>query len=144
MIKKIIFDSSVLIPLIYETDPVYHSHSKELFDFVARNKTKIVLPMTVLFEVFHVIKKLGFFDRDGAHEIFLDFFNYPYFKYLNLNLSFFNFFKQADVFDNLKTSDAIIAASAFLTESVLITWDKRLIKNSYGAYTPEDFLKNFA
>lgn len=143
MIKKILFDSSVLIPLIYETEPVHYSHSKKLFDFVTQDKAEIVLPMTVLFEVFHVIKKLGFFDRDYAHEIFLDFFNYPYFQYLNLNTSFFNFFKQTDVFDNLKTSDAIIAASAFLTESILITWDKQLIENSHEAYTPEEFLKDF-
>lgn len=144
MIRTITVDSSVLIPLMLEDEEIHYAFSKKLFNFIFENKVIIVLPMLVLFEVFHTLKRLGFFEKEHGHEIFIDFLNYPYFHYIDLNMYFFNFFKQLDVFDNLKTSDATISSSAFLTKSILITWDKRLIENSYEAYTPEEFLKNFA
>lgn len=143
MIDKFIVDSSVFIPLISANEAMHHFYSKKLWDYVYNRRLKIVMPTIVLHEVFHALKKSGFFNENNAHEIFIDFFNYPNFQHLNLNLEFFNLFKQTDFFDNLKTSDAIIACCALLTKAPLITWDKRLIANSYEAYTPEEFVKKF-
>lgn len=141
MIDKFTVDSSVLISLIIENEPVHSSYSRKFWNYISENQIKIIMPMIILFEVFHNLKRLGFFEKEYAHETFIDFFNYPFFKHINLNLDFFNLFKQSDFFDNLKTSDAIIASFAFLTKAPLITWDKRLIANSYEAYTPEEFIR---
>lgn len=47
---------------------------------------------------------------------------------------------------DLKTSDAIIASIAKLTDSVLITWDKKLQKESQEfveTLTPEEFIREY-
>lgn len=121
-----------------------YSDSKLFFDYVIKNKGLFIVPMIVFFELFHTLKKMRFFDQPFAHELFIEFCNYPNFKFFDLNMRFFNLFKQIDCFNNLKTSDAIIAGAAFLTKSVLITWDKKMIKNSVNSFTPREFLDRFA
>lgn len=136
-------DSSVLISMLIELQS-NHSDSKNFIDYVMRKKGVLIVPMIIFFETFHTLKRLGFFDVKNAHETFIQFCNYSNFKFFDLNMKFFNYFKQIDCFNNLKTSDAIIASSAFLTESILISWDRQLIKNTVNAYTPSEFLDEFA
>ncbi|MBI2634075.1 PIN domain-containing protein [Candidatus Peregrinibacteria bacterium] len=137
--KNLVLDSSVLIPLLCEEE-IHSDYSKDLLKAANQTNRIFIIPMLVLFEVFHNLKKRGFFEIPMAFEKFRDLFNYPNFQYIDLNLDFFNLFRQVDVFDNLKTSDATIAAAAFLTKSVLISWDLDLNKNAYEAYTPKEFI----
>ena len=132
-------DSSVIISMLIELQ-ANHSDSKNFIEYVMKIKGVLIVPMIIFFETFHTLKRLGFFDVKNAHETFIQFCNYSNFKFLDLNMKFFNHFKQADCFSNLKTSDAIIASAAFLTESTLISWDRQLIKNTINAYTPTGFL----
>ena len=47
---------------------------------------------------------------------------------------------------NLKTSDAVIAAAAKIFKTDLISWDKKLVKESrklVKAYTPTEYLEKF-
>lgn len=136
-------DSSVLISMLIELQS-NHSDSKNFMDYVMDRKGILVVPIIIFFETFHTLKRLGFFDVKNAHEIFIQFCNYSNFKFLDLNMKFFNYFKQIDCFDNLKTSDAVIASAAFLTESTLISWDRQLIKNTINSYTPTEFLDKFS
>lgn len=141
--NKFTIDSSVLISMLIEIQ-TNSADSKKFMEFVTAKNGICIVPMIIFFESFHVLKKLGFFDVKNAHETFVQFCNYRYFKFFDLNLKFFNYFKQIDCFNNLKTSDAIIASAAFLTESILITWDKQLVKNISNSYTPKEFLEEFA
>lgn len=135
-------DSSVLISMLIDLQ-ANHSDSKNFLNYVINKKGLLVMPMIIFFETFHTLKRLGFFDVKNAHEVFIEFCNYDYFKFFDLDMKFFNYFKQVDCFNNLKTSDAIIASAAFLTESTLISWDKQLIKNTINAYTPTGFMDKF-
>ncbi len=142
-INQFTVDSSVLISMLVKGEANY-ADSKTFINFIIGNNGVFVIPTIVLFELFHTLKRQKFFDLPGAHEAFLEFCNYSYFKYFDLNMYFFNLFKQVDCFDKLKTSDAIIAGAAFLSGSTLISWDKKIIENCPNAYTPKAFLKKFA
>ncbi len=141
-IEHVTLDSSLLIAFFVETEENY-LYSKKFMDYAYANDIIFLLPTIVLFEVFHTLKRSGFFKEDHQHEQFQAFLNQKCFKYFNLDIKFFNMFKELPFFDKLKTSDATIAASAFINKSILISWDKKLLKHSWDGYTPEEFLKNF-
>jgi predicted nucleic acid-binding protein len=142
MKNKLVVDSSVLIP-IFNNEEIHFRDSKRFFDHALKERQSLLIPLIVLFEVFHVLKKLNFFDIQNSHEMFMEFFNYECFEYIDLNMPFFNLFKQVDFFDRLKTSDAIVCSCALATSSILISWDKKLVSSSHSGYTPSDYLKNF-
>lgn len=142
-IRDVTVDSSVLIPLIKTTE-VHYEKSKEFFDKVIDGGGRFLVPVLVLFEVFHNLKKLKLLEGDLNYGKFKGFFNLECFQYFNLDLNFFNMFKEYDFFNRLKTSDAIISTAALLTKTPLISWDKKIIESYAEAYTPEEFLKKFA
>lgn len=100
--------------------------------------------MISLFETFHVLKRNGFLDEDIEMRRFEDFFNFDCFEFIDLDFCFFDLFKVINFFRNLKTSDAIIAATAISLSSPLITWDKKMALNSLNTYTPTEFLDRFS
>lgn len=142
-IKKLTVDSSVLVSLLTKNEE-YFDYSKKFIDYVFENKIVIVNPAIILFELFHNLRKAGYFKDLYSYVKFKQIFNSDCFQYFNLDVQFFNLFKGINYFDNLKTSDAIIATSAFLAESLLISWDKTLLKNCYHGCTPKRFLETFA
>lgn len=143
MIKDVTLDSSVLIPLIKTTE-IHYEKSKYFFDKITGSGGRFLIPIIVLFEVFHNLKRLQLIDGELNHRKFKDFFNLDCFQYFNLDLNFFSMFKEFDFFNKLKTSDAIITASALLTKTPLISWDKKIIESYDDAYTPDQFLRKFA
>ncbi|MBI4975079.1 PIN domain-containing protein [Candidatus Peregrinibacteria bacterium] len=138
--KNVTVDSSVLIPLMKTTE-IHYEKSKEFFDKMADCGGRFLIPIVVLFEVFHNLKKLHLLDYQLNYRKFKNFFDLDCFQYFNLDLSFFNMFKEFNFFNKLKTSDAIIATAALLTRTPLISWDKKIIESYEKAYTPEEFLK---
>ena len=141
--RDVTIDSSVLIPLVKITE-IHYEKSKEFFDEMTKSGGKFLVPIVVLFEVFHNLKRLQLLEGELNHRKFKDFFNLDCFHYFNLDLKFFSMFKEFDFFNQLKTSDAIITTSALLTKTPLVSWDKKIIESYDGAYTPEEFLKKFA
>lgn len=141
-IEYVTLDSSFVISLFLQ-DELNYKYSKKFMDHAYEKKIIFLMPMIVLFEVFHNLRRVGFFENGDGHEKFKFFLNLESFKFFDLNMSFFNMFKEFPFFNKLKTSDAIIAASAFINKSILISWDKRLLENSWQGYTPKEFLKKF-
>lgn len=141
-IDKLTLDSNVLISLltIQEENCL---DSKKFMEHALKNGVVFLIPIIVLLEVFHSLRKNGFFDDFDNYNKFKDFFNLNCFRHYDLNFSFFNLFKEFDFFIDLKTSDAIIATSAFLTESLVISWDRQLLKHCYHGATPKEFLETF-
>lgn len=142
-IEKLTIDSSVFISLLVQNQR-NSKESKLFFDFALNEKIKFLVPIIVLFETFHSLKKLNYFDDVYSYKKYKQLFSFDCFKYFELNFHFFNLFKQLNFFDRLKTSDAIVATSAFLSKSSLITWDSKLLNHSHSAFTPKDFLEQFS
>lgn len=142
-IEYVTLDSSFLVSFLFPAD-CNHYYSRKLMDYAFKNNFSFLMPIVVLFEVFHTLNRLGFFKEENNHAKFRSVLDFDSFKYFDLNMSFFNMFKDFPFFNKLKTSDAIIAASALINKSILISWDKRLLENSWEGYTPEAFLKKFA
>lgn len=141
--EKLTIDSSVFISLLVQNQR-NSKESKLFFDFALNKKIKFLVPIIVLFETFHSLKKLNYFDDIYSYKKYKQLFNFDCFKYFELNFHFFNLFKQLNFFDRLKTSDAIVATSAFLSKSSLITWDQKLLNHSHSAFTPGQFLDQFS
>lgn len=141
-IEHMTLDSSFLVSLFINQEFGFRS-SRKLMNYVVEKKLMLLVPMIVLFEAFHTLRRIGIFEKDGEYDKFKIFLNANYFKFFDLNMSFFNMFKEFPFFNKLKTSDAIIATSAFINKSILISWDKRLLENSWQGYTPKEFLKKF-
>lgn len=142
-IDLVAVDSSVLVSL-FASKESHYLHSKKLINWIIKNNVKIIMPMLVLYEVFHTLRRIGWFDEKNSYAKFSKIMNSENFAYIAVDTEFFNGFKQIDFFNKLKTSDAIIAASAFFNETVLISWDKKMIKNCYHGCTPIEFLKSFS
>lgn len=143
MIEHVTLDSSFLVSFFAKNEFGFEA-SKKLIDFADENKIIFLVPMIVLIEVFHTLRRTGIFDNDHEYEKFQGFLNSSGIKYFDLDIGFFNMFKEFPFFNKLKASDAIIAASAFINKSILISWDKRLLENSWQGYTPDQFLRKFA
>lgn len=135
---KLLVDSSVFIAFFNDAD-IFHKESVVFFEKLLENKNVIiVLPILVFLEAANVLsKKAGTFDE----EKFLQTFS----KYEKVDLSFDSSREYLLLLNhfNLKTSDAIIATCAKLTDATLITWDEKLVKEAKklaNAQTPTALL----
>lgn len=135
---RILVDSSVFIALFNQSD-IFHVATVDLFEKLSEDKDKTnVMPIIVLLEVINILhKRIKSFDERKVFQLFSSY------ETVDLTFdtaqSFLDFFKEVD----LKTSDAIITAVAKFTDSILITWDEKLIKgakNLISVQTPESFL----
>lgn len=141
-ISHVTLDSSFLVSFFLANEN-HHLKSKGFMEYALKKGIIFLLPIVVLFEVFHTLQRIGFLKDDYESEQFKTFFNLPSFQYFDLDMHFFNLFKELPLFNSLKTNDAIIAASSFLNQSLLITWDNQLLKNAGNAFDPEEFMQKF-
>lgn len=133
MMKSIVLDSSVYISRLKPQD-IFNSKTK---DFLLRLEEKkpdieIIVPILIVLEVANVLRK-------PITEVILVFTGG---QIVELTLDFAE--KITPVFESfrLKTSDAVILASAKIHDADLISWDKKLVneaKKLVRATTPEDF-----
>lgn len=135
---KLLLDSSVYIAFFKDND-VFHKESVTFIEKLSKDKSvSIVLPVLVFLEIANVLyKNRTFFDEKKL----LKSFN----KYEKVNLNFesakdfMSLFKKID----LRTADAIIAASAKMEDATLVTWDEKLVKKAKklaNVQTPTAFL----
>lgn len=122
---KLLIDSSVFIAFFNDAD-VFHKESVVFFEKLLGDKNAIVvLPILVFLEVANVLqKKIGAFNEEKLLEAFN--------KYEKIDLRFESSREYLLLFNhfNLKTSDAIIAACAKLSQATLITWDEKFKKQA--------------
>jgi predicted nucleic acid-binding protein len=121
---KYLLDSSVYIAYLNRNDP-FHNRTSAFIQKITTRDIVFILPVIIYLEVGNILQK-----------------NNPEFKPDDLRL----FFKSHEIVDlslqlaqdllpqfkkyKLKTSDAIILSIAQLTNSTLITWDKKLQKEA--------------
>lgn len=141
--KKFTIDSNVFISAFVKEEKFF-CFSERFLEFVFEKDVTFSIPLIILFEVFQSLRRKGIFRNNINLRKFQIIFNSPFCKYVRVDHELFKFFKSFNFFESLRTSDAIIATSALATNSVLITWDKELLKKAHNAYTPEEFLKKFA
>lgn len=141
---KYIFDSNVFISSLIPEE-THHSYSKDALKKILKSGFKLIVPTIVLFEVFHSL--CGKFGMNQSSENYLKFkkiFDSDRCEFIDLNMAFFGLYKSLRVFDRLKTSDSIVASSALLTDSTLITWDQNILRDFPNALSPEKLLEQFA
>jgi len=135
---KTLFDSSVLIAF-FNRDDIFHKDTVNFINELIEHKEVIViLPVIVFLEVTNVLsKKATKFNAEALFDIF------DTYEKLDLNFetakSLIPIFKQV----HLKTSDAIIFASAKLEDATIITWDEQFQKEAkrlVDIQTPKTFL----
>lgn len=122
--KPFILDSSVYISYLNPKDAL-HDHTKKFINFITSPDINFLVPIIVFLEVGNVLQKTS---PKFKNEDLIRFFEDHTIVNLDLELA-----KQLLVFFKdfrLKTSDAIIAACAKLTESTLVTWDEKLLKEA--------------
>lgn len=136
---KLLIDSAVFIAHFNDKD-IFHKNTVKLLESLLKiEELVIVVPVLVFLEVVNVLNKtIGKFDELKLFDIF------KYYEVSDLDFEFAKmlipFFKQL----NLKTSDAIIVATAKLTDATLITWDEKLKKEAgkfIKTLTPTEFLR---
>lgn len=142
---KLVIDASVFLSSLFH-DEENSEISGKFLEMVKTKNILIVLPMLTLFEVlntFHRVRE----DSEATELLHQSFVNMNVSKgliLLSLEASFLaHFFAYHERFD-LKTSDAIIALTAHREKCPLISWDKKLLKESskhLNAYTPEEYLR---
>ena len=141
--KKLVVDSSVLVSML-KHDEENSDSSLKFFDFVLKNNYVFLMPILILFEVFHSLDRKDFFKNPLNFKKCMKVFNTSCFEYIDLNFGVFNVYKEIHFLNNLKTSDSIIASMSILTNSDLISLDNNLISRVPNSYTPSQFLKRFA
>jgi len=130
-------DSSFLASILAGNELKSRESTKFLLKLISSGY-EIFIPMIVLFETFHFLRRRG--DVAGVKDYihFQQIFFHSRFKYVSNSLKFFKFFKRFTFLSDLKTSDAIIVSAALLKNSMLITWDKKILSTASNAYTPEE------
>ena len=134
---RILVDSSVFISFFNETD-VFYKETIKLINKLAKDRTvELILPILVFLEVVYVLQKqLKKFDEEKIMRIFIASRSVE----LTYNLAKEILPIMRNI--NLKTSDAIIVATAKLTDAILITWDQKLKKEAaklVKTKTPQEF-----
>lgn len=131
--KSILLDSSIYIASLNPQDS-FHAKTKDFLLRLDKDLAdfEIVVPVLIILEVANILKKpakdvLSIFTGGEIVEFTLDF--------IEKLISLFKPLK-------LKAADSTIVAVAKIYQAELISWDKKLIKESkklLKAYTPEDY-----
>ena len=133
MSEALLLDSSVYISSL-NTEDSFHKLTKEFAMQLRNREMEIIVPVLIVLEVANVL-------RQPAEDVFCIFEDSLIVNLdLSLTKSIIPLFKEI----KLKTSDAVIAATAKIYEAGIISWDKKLVKESrklVDAYTPKEYLQ---
>lgn len=144
--NSFVIDSSVYIARFNKKD-VFHSVTKRFFLQLEKvlSEAHFFMPSLVLFEVANYFCREGNLNMKKTYERF----ERAVLKDLQFTIDILDFeflfaFRRFIPKVRLKTSDAAIACSAAIHNAVLVSWDKRLLKNAkphVAIMTPREFLK---
>lgn len=141
---NVVVDSSAFVSSFVPADR-NHRHSRAFFDYLQRSSLeyRVILPRMVPLEVGNVLLRRGIFtDEFDDYREFQDYFEQ--YHLLDLDKASARQLLPFFVSLSLRTSDAIIAATAALHQAKLISWDAQLnaqASNLVEAITPKEFLK---
>lgn len=135
---KILIDSSVFVAFFNRND-IFHNDTVNFINaLIEQKEVTIVLPVLVFLEVTNVLaKKATKFNSEALFYIFDTYEKHD--LTLETAKSLIPIFKQV----RLKTSDAILFATAKLADAIVITWDEKFQKQAkifVEVQTPKTFL----
>ena len=133
---KIVIDSTVFVSALGKPDDFSANSKQFLATLLKHDSIQLIIPTVVIAETLNTLQK-----QDKPIKNLLTYFSG--FELVALDSEFINYFAKNLKKSPLKTSDAIIAVTAKLNNSLLISWDKQLIspKNVLcKTLTPKEFL----
>lgn len=116
---KYLIDSSVYISLFVENDAL-HNQTTDIAPII--EKEMVVVPTIVIAEIITVLSRNKPNQvRTAVHHLLQE-------EVISLDQDFLSkFSKYVTRSSHLKTSDLLIAATAFVHKATLVTWDKQLL-----------------
>lgn len=135
---KLTIDSSVFISALLPKDRFY-DESRNFFEQIKRQEIIIVEPITVVLEICNILVKNGVQDVRVVLDRLLKF------HILELDKSILRDAHFVFQKCKLKTADALVVWCASVSESVLVSWDIRLLREAKKlavAYRPSDYIKD--
>jgi predicted nucleic acid-binding protein len=138
MSARLTIDSSVFLSS-WQTNEVSHQHSLAFFNTLNNTPVKIAVPDLAIFELSNVLTRIGLNCRP-----YLDIFDDEWIELVPLSEELHTLFVKLASKAALKTSDLIFCATAKLTHSTLISWDRRLLREAskvVNALTPLDYVR---
>jgi len=120
---KLTIDSSVFLSALFEGDRFYEE-SRRFFDRIKEQGDIIVEPITVPLEVANILIKNSARNTGLVLERLLQF------QILELNAPMLSDAQFVFQKCRLKTADAIVVWCASVSESILISWDRKLLREA--------------
>ena len=144
MLTSYVIDSSVYVSAIQPAD-VFHRSSQKLLALFATHRLEILLPALVVAEVTNVIHRAEGSSAADLRQYIKGMVEHPATTLLPLDEVFFNkVMLPIPKVLKLKSSDFVIAMSAVSTKSILISWDKAMLKSAakhIRCMTPDQFFE---
>ncbi|MBI5356571.1 PIN domain-containing protein [Candidatus Collierbacteria bacterium] len=136
--NRVVVDSSVFLSALIEQEP-RRLETLLFFKKLGGTKESVYLPSLVIAEILNRLQKLG-----GENRIEIVYRFLMSFTVINLDEAFL---QQSLPYWNkcrLKTSDAIIAITSAIYDTVLVGWDEKLVAEAgkiTKAITPAEFIR---
>lgn len=144
MQNAITIDSSVFLSSFFMEEK-NNKTSIQFLDLLKKNKTLIIIPMIVYFEVLHnyyrATKNIKETDEISEHFILLNLIKML--KIVSMEAAVLAEFVTDHYQFDIKTSDAIVGLCAMKSKIPLVTWDKKLLdlpSEKLQTFTPKEFL----
>jgi predicted nucleic acid-binding protein len=129
MLQPYLIDSSVYISALQDNDP-FHDRSQAFLENMAHAHTEVIVPAIVLTEVLSVIRKHKNSTPTELLDLKHNLLAPERFYLLPLDEALIEQILLFPGRSTLKTNDFLIVATAWATRSLLITWDKQMLKQA--------------
>ena len=142
--KEILVDSSVYVSSFFEGEK-FSDESQHFFKCIFREKYRLVLPISAFFEILHAcFRRSGSLDIEHSvlgHLIQLS--QEQLLRVIPLEATFSAHYFASHTHYDLKTADSIVAVTAEMERTPLVSWDTQLNRvagERIQAHTPTEFL----
>lgn len=138
MPEALLIDSSVFMSSLLDHEE-NSTFSRSFMAEIVEKNIRIVIPMLVVFEIVHILKKNSVSVDDNFLQLF---FLGNSIKILDLDEQFLRNFVSNLNNTVFKTADAIIVSAADTQNIPLVTWDKQILKHYKASISPQDWLES--
>ncbi len=143
---ELTIDSSVYLSAIEQNDNFFEE-SANFFRTILQEDYQITSPILIVCEIIHTLKRNTKNPQilESRLRLIKKSFTKSESRVIAMEKNFLrDFEKLSPLFSKLKTSDAIVALTALIYNTTLISWDKKLNEVSrkhISVYTPSEFLR---
>ncbi len=143
MLKSYVIDSSVYVSA-FLPDELKHDESRRFMKMLHDSPIEVYLPALVVAEVFNVLMRSRKYKADFLQDVVRQFIDQAHARLIPLDSTWLLSLPRVPKGMRLKTSDLTVVFTAWLTKSVLVTWDGKMKKQAakyVDVRTPEYFLR---